>query len=94
MNSSEPRLSFNRACFCGIYVGQKQYAVTTISLRLAAARRVTFEAADSGLLSPGTAAATTRLSIPYVFLRKMLHRIKKLLWNQSPSADEDHIIWR
>jgi hypothetical protein len=30
----------------------------------------------------------------YVFLRKMLRRIIRPLWNQSPSADEDHITWR
>ena len=35
-----------------IYLEQKQYAPATINLRLAAVRRVAFEAADSGLLSP------------------------------------------
>src|SRR5438093_10561935 len=51
---SEPRLAFNRIVVLRyrIYLEQKQYAPTTINLRLDAARRVAFEAADSGLLSP------------------------------------------
>ena len=52
---SEPRLSFNRTVVLRyrIYLEQKQCAPTTINLRLAAVRRVAYEAADSGLLSPG-----------------------------------------
>ena len=51
---SEPRLAFNRTVVLPhrIYLEQRPYAATTISLRLAAVRRVAFEAADSGLLSP------------------------------------------
>ena len=51
---SEPRLAFNRTVVLRyrIYLEQKRYAATTINLRLAAVRRVAFEAADSGLLSP------------------------------------------
>jgi cellobiose phosphorylase len=51
---SEPRLAFNRTVVLRyrIYLEQKQYAATTINLRLAAVRRVAFEAADSGLLGP------------------------------------------
>src|SRR3974377_1838287 len=51
---SEPRLAFNRSvvlCY-RISLEQQQYAPTTINLRLAAVRRVAYEAADSGLLSP------------------------------------------
>jgi len=44
-----------------IYLEQKQYAATTINLRLAAVRRVAFEAADSGLLSPELAAGIRRV---------------------------------
>src|SRR5271169_3567494 len=53
---SEPRLSFNRTVVLRyrIFLEQKCYAPTTINLRLAAVRRLAFEAADSGLLSPGT----------------------------------------
>jgi hypothetical protein len=51
---SEPRLAFNRTVVLRyrIYLEQKQYAPTTINLRLAAVRQVAYEAADSGLLSP------------------------------------------
>jgi hypothetical protein len=51
---SEPRLALNRTVVLRyrIYLEQKQYAPTTINLHLAAVRRVAFEAADSGLLSP------------------------------------------
>src|SRR6516162_2588039 len=60
---SEPRLAFNRTVVlrCRIYLEQKQYAATTINLRLAAVRRVAFEAADSGLLSPELAAGIRRV---------------------------------
>ena len=44
-----------------IFLEQKQYAATTINLRLAAVRRVAFEAADSGLLSPELAAGIRRV---------------------------------
>lgn len=55
---SEPRLSFNRTVVLRyrIFLEQKRYAPTTINLRLAAVRRVAFEAAESGLLSPELAA--------------------------------------
>jgi len=44
-----------------IYLEQKQYAPTTINLHLAAVRRVAYEAADSGLLSPELAAGIRRV---------------------------------
>jgi hypothetical protein len=51
---SEPRLAFNRtvALRYRIYLEQKGYAPNAINLRLAAVRRVAYEACDSGLLSP------------------------------------------
>src|SRR3977135_1079483 len=60
---SEPRLSFNRTVVLRyrIYLEQRQYAATTINLRLAAVRRVAYEAADSGLLSPELAAGIRRV---------------------------------
>jgi len=60
---SEPRLAFNRTVVLRYrnYLEQKQYAATTINLRLAAVRRVAFEAADSGLLSPELAAGIRRV---------------------------------
>jgi len=60
---SEPRLAFNRTVVLRyrIYLEQKQYAPATINLRLAAVRRVAYEAADSGLLSPELAAGIRRV---------------------------------
>jgi site-specific recombinase XerD len=60
---SEPRLAFNRTVVLRyrIYLEQQEYAATTINLRLAAVRRVAFEAADSGLLSPELAAGIRRV---------------------------------
>jgi integrase len=60
---SEPRLAFNRTVVLRyrIYLEQKQYAATTINLRLAAVRRVAFEAADSEILSPELAAGIRRV---------------------------------
>ena len=60
---SEPRLAFNRTVVLRyrIFLEQKRYAATTINLPLAAVRRVAFEAADSGLLSPELAAGIRRV---------------------------------
>ncbi len=44
-----------------IYLEQKLDAPTTINVRLAAVRRVAYEAADSGLLSPELAAGIRRV---------------------------------
>jgi hypothetical protein len=51
---SEPRLAFNRTVVLRyrIHLEQRGYAPTTINLRLAAVRRVAYEATDAGLLSP------------------------------------------
>ena len=55
---SEPRIAFNRTVGLRyrIYLEQKQYAPTTINLGLAAVRRLAYEEADTGLLSPELAA--------------------------------------
>jgi site-specific recombinase XerC len=60
---SEPRLAFNRTVVLRyrINLEQKQYAPSTINLRLAAVRRIAYEAADFGLLSPELAAGIRRV---------------------------------
>jgi integrase len=60
---SEPRLAFNRTVVLRyrIFLEQKQLAATTINPRLAAVRRVAYEAADSGFLSPEAAAGIRRV---------------------------------
>ena len=48
---SEPRLAFNRTVVTRyrINLEQERYAASTINLRLAAVRRLAYEAADAGL---------------------------------------------
>ena len=55
---SEPRLAFNRTVVLRyrIHLEQKGYAPVIINFRLVAVRRVAYEAADAGLLSPELAA--------------------------------------
>lgn len=55
--SSEPRLSFSRAVVLRyrFFLEQKALAPSTINVRLAAVRRLAYEAADSGILSPHSA---------------------------------------
>jgi hypothetical protein len=55
---SEPRLAFNRTAVTRYRIGLEQahYASSTINLRLAAIRRLAYEAADCGLLSPDLAS--------------------------------------
>jgi integrase len=60
---SEPRLAFNKTVVTRyrISLEQAQYAPSTINLRLAAIRRLAYEAADCGLLSPDLAAGIRRV---------------------------------
>jgi len=60
---SEPRLALNRTVVLRyrIYLEQKNLAPSTINVRLAAVRRLAFEAADTGLLSPELAAGIGRV---------------------------------
>jgi integrase len=60
---SEPRLAFNRTVVLRyrIHLEQRAYAPATINLRLAAVRRIAYEAADAGLLSPELAAGIRRV---------------------------------
>ena len=60
---SEPRLAFNKTVVTRyrISLEQQHYAPTTINLRLAAVRRLAYEAADCGLLSADLAAGIRRV---------------------------------
>jgi len=62
---SEPRLAFNRTVVTRyrINLEQEHYASSTINLRLAAIRRLAYEAADCGLLSPDLASGIRRITI-------------------------------
>ena len=46
---------------CRIHLEQRKYAPATINLQLAAVRRIAYEAADGGLLSPELAAGIRRV---------------------------------
>jgi site-specific recombinase XerD len=60
---SEPRLAFNRTVVLRyrFFLEQKNLAPSTINVRLAAVRRLAYEASDAGLLSPELAAGIRRV---------------------------------
>jgi site-specific recombinase XerD len=60
---SEPRLSLNRTVVLRyrFFLEQKNLAPSTINVRLAAVRRLAYEASDTGLLSPDLAAGIRRV---------------------------------
>jgi coenzyme F420-reducing hydrogenase gamma subunit len=60
---SEPRLPLNKAVVlrCKLQLEARHLASSTINLRLAAVRRLAYEAADTGLLSPELAAGIRRV---------------------------------
>ena len=60
---SEPRLAFGRTVVLRYRyeLEARQLAPATINLRLAAVRRLAYEAADNGLLSPDLAASIRRV---------------------------------
>src|SRR5262252_4390863 len=60
---SEPRLAFNRTVVLRyrFFLEQKNFAPSTINVRLAAVRRLAYEASDNGLLSPELAAGIRRV---------------------------------
>jgi site-specific recombinase XerD len=60
---SEPRLAFNKTVVLRnrLQLEARRLAASTINVRLAAVRRLAYEAADSGLLSPDLAAGIRRV---------------------------------
>src|SRR6202451_4924677 len=60
---SEPRLAFNKTVVLRyrLQLEARRLSASTINVRLAAVRRLAYEAADSGLLSPELAASIRRV---------------------------------
>ncbi len=60
---SEPRLALDRTVVLRyrFFLEQKNLAPSTINVRLAAVRRLAYEASDTGLLSPDLAAGIRRV---------------------------------
>src|SRR5258708_12619631 len=63
---SEPRLAFNKTVVLRyrLQLEARHLSASTINARLAAVRRLAYEAADSGLLSPELAASIRRVKGP------------------------------
>src|SRR3984893_13384371 len=59
---SEPRLAFNKTVVLRyrLQLEARQLSASTVNVRLAAVRRLAYEAADNGLLSPELAAGIRR----------------------------------
>ena len=62
---SEPRLALNRAVVprYRLQLEAKELAASTVAVRLAAVRRLAYEAADTGLLSPELVAGIRRVKL-------------------------------
>ena len=62
---AEPRLGFKRAVVTRyrMHLESRGLAAGTVNLRLAAVRRLAYEAADTGLLSPEQAAGIRRVKV-------------------------------
>jgi site-specific recombinase XerD len=84
---SEPRLSFNKAVVTRyrIFLENRGLAAGTINGRLAAVRRLAYEAADAGLLSPELAASIRRVK----GVKKLGVRLGNWL-----TADEARRLWQ
>jgi site-specific recombinase XerD len=89
---SEPRLSFSRTVVLRyrIHLESRNLAPGTINLRLGAVRRLAYEAADCGLLSPDLAAGIRRVkSVKKIGIRLgnwLTAEQSRRLW-QAPSGE-------
>lgn len=81
---SEPRLAFNKtvALRYRFHLEDRGLAPGTINVRLAAVRRLAYEAADAGLLSPELAAGIQRIK----GVRKLGSRLGNWLTTGEASA--------
>jgi site-specific recombinase XerD len=84
---SEPRLSFNKTVVTRyrIHLEDQSLAPGTINVRLAAVRRLAYEAADTGLLSPELAAGILRVK----GAKKLGMRLGNWL-----TVDEARLLWQ
>jgi hypothetical protein len=84
---SEPRLSFNKTAVlrCRTHLEGRSLAPGTVNLRLGAVRRLAYEAADCGILSPDLAAGIRRV--------KGVKKIGVRLGNW-PSAEQSQRLWQ
>ncbi|MGI9071956.1 MAG: tyrosine-type recombinase/integrase [Bryobacteraceae bacterium] len=84
---SEPRIAFNKTVVLRyrIQLEAKHLAPATINLRLAAVRRLAYEAADVGLLSPDLAASIRRV--------KGAKRLGVRLGNWLSAEQAKDLIW-
>ena len=84
---SAPRLSFNKTVVTRyrIYLEDRHLAPGTINVRLAAVRRLAYEASDTGLLSPDLAAGIRRVKGS----KKLGFRLGNWL-----TADEARTLWQ
>jgi len=84
---SEPRLSFNKTVVTRyrIHLEDKLLSPGTINVRLAAVRRLAYEAADTGLLSPDLAAGIRRVK----GAKKLGIRLGNWL-----TVDEARLLWQ
>src|SRR6202521_1992333 len=81
---SEPKLAFNKTVVLRyrLQLEARHLSASTINVRLAAVRRLAYEAADSGLLSPELAASIRRVKGP----KKLGVRIGNWLTAQQGKA--------
>src|SRR5216684_8675468 len=84
---SEPRLAFNKTVVLRyrLQLEARHLSASTINVRLAAVRRLAYEAADGGLLSPELAAGIRRV--------KGVKKLGILLVNWL-SASEARALWQ
>jgi integrase len=83
---SEPRLALNRSIVLRyrLQLEAKELAASTINVRLAAVRRLAYEAADTGLLSPELVAGIRRV--------KGVPQLGRRVGNWLSAAEGEHLL--
>src|SRR4029077_13177609 len=89
---SEPRLSFSKTVVLRywMHLESRNLAPGTVNLRLGAVRRLAYEAADCGLLSPDLAAGIRRVKgIKKLGIKKLGVRLGNWL-----TAEQGQALWQ